>query len=602
MGNAVTASGMDAHVSALFPSTNYGTRANIAVRNSPAAYSYIWFKIAPPAGATVLSAKLRLYGIDNWGETVTVTVQRISATWKETTITYNNRPGVTGATASLTQTNPASGTLWEFDVTALVQAVCDGAIFYGFRLSSNTNTAHSFYAIQAGGYRSSLSIEWSDAPDAPTTLAPDNNNVIGIAKPLLRFDYTDVSGSTTLASVQVQIDSAADWVTPEFDSGEVVSTLPELDLATTAYAGLANTASTYWRVRVKDAAGLWSAWSSAAQFQRQDKAALTITNPAADPNDFVSEWTPPISWSFAGTQTTWAVMISAPDSTEVAYNTGWRNGTDTSHTLPEGVLTVQSATYTVWVYVWDDQARENTPNDPPWIIASRTFTFVEDPTPDPVATLAATQPSEAPFVTLTFTRATAPDSFAVVRDGVCIATGLVPADLLTEGTTYQWVDRGASAQTSHTWVVQCVVNNAVSADNPTIAYTPVCDAIWIVDPVTGDSCPILDGRDARFEQPEIAAVYEPVGTTSIVRVVQTQRGLQGQINGRITAYAGSTAATWAAKMRTFKLTPNSERYLYFGNMALRVLIGSVTIFPLPGAAADVADRGVSFAFWSLDGV
>jgi hypothetical protein len=45
------------------------------------------------------------------------------------------------------------------------------------------------------------------------------------------------------------------------------------------YPGLADAASTWWRIREQDGAGLWSAWSDPATFKRDIKGTLTLLNP-----------------------------------------------------------------------------------------------------------------------------------------------------------------------------------------------------------------------------------------------------------------------------------------------------------------------------------
>ena len=196
---------------------------------------------------------------------------------------------------------------------------------------------------------------------------------------MVRFDYTDVSGSTTLDAVQVQVDAADSWTSPDWDSGEVTATVPELDLAAAGWSGLADGESTWWRVRVKDAAGLWSDWSDGAQFSRATKGALTLTNPPdLDPSlSYVEDTTPPITWAYTGTQTAWMVVLFEDGQPwqRWLWTSGKVAGTETTVTPPPGVIKRTDRTYWVKVMVWDDALREYTPGDPVYQPIYRAFTY-----------------------------------------------------------------------------------------------------------------------------------------------------------------------------------------------------------------------------------
>lgn len=605
MGSAAVRTGLDTCASSASPTVNYAASKGMTV-SSTSRYGYLYVANPVPAGATVLSATLYLYGMGTGWPSMTVSVQRIAAAWRATTLNWNNKPAVTGATATRVQANATDATEWAIDVTVLVQAIADGAANYGMRLASNNATARAFYSFESG-HPPVLAVTWSDAPDAPTTLAPSGNRAVATDKPTLRFDYTDVSGDVTLAAVQVQIDPGNDFATPDWDSNSVATPVPQLDLSTTDYPGLADTASTYWRVRVQDGAGLWSAWSDAAQFRRADKAALTIDAPAASPNNTVTDWTPPILWTFAGTQTAFRVVVLRTDVEgfflQARHDSGRQQSTATSYTIPDGVLDAWDGVYTLSLSVWDDVDREATPGDPPWIVATREFTVTDDPTPDPVSNLVAqADPSGLPFVLLTWERATPPDAYAIMRDGLLVATNISPGDLLDSGTDYSYTDRSAPLNAEHTWMVQCIVNGAVAADSPEVDYTVPGREIWLVEPVSETYVAIVGAYSTSFAMPDLAANYEPVGSDHIVRITQAQRGLEGTISGRLGEHGTTTAASQLTAMTYLKTHPDVEVTLLIGNQALRCLLGDITLAPLPGPVSVVDDRQVSFAFWSLEGL
>lgn len=274
----------DTHVVAGTPSANYAGAQQLLTKSAGSGSEcrgLIYFPRTFPLGASILTAKMRLYQVGSEAGSHTVELHRITTGWPLSTTNWNNQPTSTATgKATLTKGAAADGTEWEWDVTALMQTVANGGVWGGFKIISTTDDYLSFYSSQST-LKPVLIVEWSDKPNPPTALSPSGNRATSLAKPILRFDFTDVSGDTSLQSVQVQINATNVWTSPTFDSGTVTATEPQLDLSTTAYAGLAAAASTYWRVRVQDGAGLWSDWSLGAQFQRQTKGTLVLDNPAS---------------------------------------------------------------------------------------------------------------------------------------------------------------------------------------------------------------------------------------------------------------------------------------------------------------------------------
>lgn len=608
MGNATVRAGIDASALQDHASTNYGKASVLYVAGTPTQeWGYLYFKSPVPAGATVLSATLRVHGQGNWGVgTFAAIVDRVTQSWAESTLTWNKKPAVTSTErASITQTNPSDGFEWAFDVTAMVQAWANGAANYGVRLARNgAGARHTFYSLNSTKFQPTLDVTWSDAPDAPHTLSPSGGRATSLAKPWLRFDYHDVSGSVALAAVQVQIDPDGEFVTTvAWDSGTVAATEPQLDLSTTSYPGLADGATTYWRCRVQDGAGLWSDWSAPAQFSRAVQGTLALVNPADVPNNMVSDSTPPIIWTLTGrTQTAYRIAIAnALNPTKYLWDSGKIGATDTTITVPANVITDHSATYVVTLQVWDDQSREATPNDPTYTQVVRSFTFGIG-NGGPVTSLAVALHAPGwPWFDLTWQRSSAPDYFYLVRDGKVVAGPLDPGDLNTGGTSYAFTDVSAPGNVEHTWSVLAVVNGVGSGPNPTVSAEAYVPAVWLSDPVDGHVAALVqsDQAQASFSMPEHAGVYEPLGGSAIVRVTQAQRGLEGTITGATRDYAGRTAAEWENDLLWFKANPNAEAWLTFADLSLRVIVGNVLVAPVPSTLA--GDHMANFDFWSLDG-
>lgn len=236
------------------PTTAKGTTGSLLYVSGTAAkrcQSLLYFSLPFPRGVTVISAKLRLvqYGSVT-GTSMPLTVNLAGSAWSATKATWNNKPAATGSTVTVTKTNPPAATLWEWDVTALLQTVSSGGNWYGFVIASAFNARLRFYSPQATvlGYRPVLEVSWKENPQKPTQLYPSNGRAVGITKPVLRTNFIDLSGDTTMAGIQVRLwnaanealassNTAADW-----DSGPIGASVPELDLNALAQPSTAVTA------------------------------------------------------------------------------------------------------------------------------------------------------------------------------------------------------------------------------------------------------------------------------------------------------------------------------------------------------------------------
>lgn len=589
---------VDTHAASLNASRNWAGNRKLRIE-SGAAYAYLFFNRTFPLGATIVSATLRVYTASVWNSTPTLTVRRVGERWGVNRLNWNNRPAIVGPAFTKSQSSAAVDQEWAIDVTQMMQNVADGGIWFGLRIDT-TDTGTNKYLWSSNGpadTRPQLEVVWSAAPQAPTSLTPSGSQVVGISKPILRFDFTDSRGSTALAAVQVQIDPNGNWTTPAFDSGTVTATEPELDLSTTAYAGLTAGQETRWRVRVQDGAGLWSEWSDVVRFRRDNKGTLSITNPAAAPNDFVSEWTPPIIWSLTGeTQKAWRVFVTPADEPGTRlHDTGWNKGADTSWTLPKGVLEDDSR-YRVVVRVRDSKDRTHTPTDRAYTQAEREFDFREDPTPNPVANLTVANLLPRPWAELTWTRSTAPDSFTIKRNGRVIETGIDPADVLVSGTTYKFTDRDARPYRTHTWVVQATVNGKTSQNNPSVSEKLQTQGIWLYDHDRNIEVFIAGRDEGAWAMGEEATTHNPVGSSKGVRITQAMRGFEGQVSGLLVDHAGKTAEAWENNLWKIKERPGRVVTLTLGNEAFRCVVGNIVSAP---TASVPASKRVSFDFWQV---
>lgn len=279
------------------PTKTFTGNHQVGVRDSagsPSAFTYLRFGlpgVLRDPEVTVLAATLNLFTSTSWAATPTVDVRRIETGYPQfDRLNWNNRPGVIGATASLTQASSAVGHLWAIDVTTIMQAAATVEKFYGLRVAKTGTALRHFYSSYGPReYRPTLEVTYTRKPAAPVDLSPAGNRRVSIGRPVVRaFDGHPEDSSGYLESINVQQNATNVWTSPTFDSGTVPAVVPELDLATTAAAVLADGASIWWRVRVKTDAQQWSLWSDGAQYRREDKGTLAVTNPAAP--SAVQQW------------------------------------------------------------------------------------------------------------------------------------------------------------------------------------------------------------------------------------------------------------------------------------------------------------------------
>jgi hypothetical protein len=577
-------------------SKNYATASQLQMGGSTQ-YAYLFFNRAAPLGAVITSATLTLYRRGTATGSRTLTARRIASSWKASRLTWANKPGVlSGASPAATDAGTTDGSPVTINVTTLLQAVSDGGAWYGLRIESSDATARAWGSAQnLSQYKPSLTVSWSEAPDSPTQLSPSGGRVVAVAKPVLRCDFTDELGDTSMVALQVQTSTSTDFTTPAFDSGSVATDIPEYDLAPTAWAGFTSSLR-YWRIRVQDGAGLWSPYSDPASALLVAKGTVTITNPAVSPNDFVSELTPPILWTFSLTQQAWQVRVwAASDPSTLLADSGKRTGTETSWTLPSGTFKSSTigVTYVVEVRCWDTQNRETTPDVPIYASTTRSFTVSLSGATTAVSGLAAAADANAPRVVLSWTRATAPDSYLITRDGAAVEDDLAAVDALISGTSYQYIDDTALPWRSHQWNVRAVVNG-IASSSTTVTATPKQRGIWLLDKGLGLTVWIAGADEGTWSLGEEASVVTPLNATSSMRRIQSQRGFEGSISGTLVDQYGVTALQYEAALLAMRANPTRVVTLSLADLSIRVLLGNIATWPTPQSPPL---RRCSFDFW-----
>jgi hypothetical protein len=593
MSTEVVRSGFDAWVESSKPTTKHPRETHYRLLTG-AKQAFLWMKSPAPLGATVTRATLTLQMRGEASGTRVINVHRVGESWKESSTHWNNRPGTVGSAITKTVGPYTNGFDVEIDVTSIVQAWANGSPNYGFRLSTNAASTIQVYAMASTAHPV-LEVEWSDAPARPSDLRP-SGAATGASHPHLTFTYLDVSGNTALAAVQVQLSSTSSFTSPLFDSGEVATTSAGLDLAETAFTGLADDQTVYWRVRAKDGAGLWSTWSAAAEFSRRVKPTVAITNLS---EGVVYDSTPLILWDTTGSQVRYRVLVyDAADLSRPVHDSGTVESAEEQYTLPAGVL-ADDRDYRVKVRVWDGWNRQATPGDPTYSEAAADVHADTDAAVGGVATLVATQDERSPWVTLEWTRSTTPDAFVLIRDGREVRRWDDPADVFVSGTTYRYRQSGARPAWPHTYEVRAVVNGRQSKVNPVITYASRVEGLWLVDSSRGINVTLWGDDAGSWGTEDDASVYTPIGSTRAVRIVSGVRGHEGSLSGLLMEGFGKTFAEMEADLLAIKSEPSRTVRIIAGDENFEAIVGNISISPSPKTRPGQLVKEVTFDFWQV---
>lgn len=126
------------------------------VRN---ARSYVKFDLSTlPSDATIESATIRMVGGPATISSTPVLARRVTSSWRESTMTFDDRPSTTGS-GVVTGTAVESGGIevLTFDVRSAVAARATATLVHGWELRSNGNNDSWWY-----------SSEWGIASERPT--------------------------------------------------------------------------------------------------------------------------------------------------------------------------------------------------------------------------------------------------------------------------------------------------------------------------------------------------------------------------------------------------------------------------------------------------
>ncbi len=245
---------MDAYVSNMTPpgpDGNTGTDVEVNIGRDAAgtyvAMGYFWWNISTiPAGSIVSSATVSLYLWQACNPNYLVSIGRVaSASWEETTITFNNRPGGANFTWTYPPINPG---WWDATITEIATGWIEyGYSNYGLMFSPHTSArcflrAHSNNYTTDTSLRPRLSITYT-AP--PPTVETDPATDITDSEATLNGNLTDLGYAST-------VDVNFQWANVETPSTWNETSTQELSSPSTFYillSALDNATTYYFRAK-----------------------------------------------------------------------------------------------------------------------------------------------------------------------------------------------------------------------------------------------------------------------------------------------------------------------------------------------------------------
>ena len=587
MADSTIKRGRDTHVSSAQPDSQFA-QIKFPRVTSGSHKIFVHLPLAGVRGRTIESAVLSVPVKDSWAAQ-TLTATPIDEDWGPRKTTWNNQPALRGGAIAQAQSAKTDGQRVEINVTAHVQAVANGAKHYGWQITTGSGANNRVYGFNATqnvvNDAWKLVIDFTEAPEEPSDLSP-NGSLVAI-EPVLTFDFVDTGGaSTEMAALNVRVNTTAS-ATGAWDSGEIAATLPEFNLATSAWPTTPVSGTTYfWQVRVKDGAGYWSGWSDWASFEYAPKPTLTINQPTGglvwDPSPVV------LAAINTGVIKAYRVRISkGNDKSKVIYDSGKVPGsgtTEVAHAVPfkdEGKRVLKDdADYWLNVRVWDNNNREATPGDPTYTGAWAQFHLDDDLVPPAPSNIFAVQIGDTPRVRLTWERAGTTDAWVILRDGEIIQR--LDADEVTaDAGTYTWVDAGASPLVEHTYVVKAIdfTSKKQTTPSPEAYVTTDAPGVWLL----GDDVDVcIDGTEiSGFRTLDRRASYKPLNAAYDVDIVHAFEGVVGGFGGSIDDRTPDGWEATRAAILAMKGAPHAEVQLVYGTTSVPVKLRNVSVSPSP---------------------
>lgn len=436
------------------------------------------------AGRTVVSATL-------WVKTTGISAQTwafalISEGWNPATLKWSRRPAAAGLQVNVSAPAAADEEAIPCDITTLVQAVADGWLFRGIRMTTDSTAANRVYGFDSGDSGWVLEIELSEVPDEPTALSPAG--IVGAGEMFARWVF-DNAGIQDLEqdAYRILIDPNDDEVTPAFDTGWIDSPLSESYLPDFGFAAVSPGAVTRWTVQVR-ANGVESAFADWAEWTYDPNPVITITSPVGGT---LFDVTPIIECTSDKGVNSARILVydqATPGRLRYSFRQEFNiPQTSFSFQIPflnrrgQPLLRKLGSDYRIEVWGIDRTDREPAPGTPPYGVASKVVQITGGATPPP-ATLGVSQVGDTPTNRFVFSRSEAADYWVVERDGQPYAV-VDHADVAPVATgVWSWDDHQVRPWSRYTYGVRAGVDDGTSrtmSEPVTTEFENQLVAVWL---------------------------------------------------------------------------------------------------------------------------
>lgn len=236
-----------------------------------------------PAGAVVSSAYVEFWDANNSPGDRLIELRSAAGSWSETTITWNNQPGSTGATIAVRLSHvPGAYNVYSGFADTVSAWIAGTLVNYGLRMALNSEgspTWNMLYYTREGANPPHLVVTYNVPPNAPLPIAPVSGSSLDLAAtPTFSFTFSDADVSDALSTWAFKRKvgaGAAEWwnaSTLAWQAGEVFNAQGPLtalgggSFSYTFPVGKWTNGTTYdWAINTKDdssTAGTYMAWSS----------------------------------------------------------------------------------------------------------------------------------------------------------------------------------------------------------------------------------------------------------------------------------------------------------------------------------------------------
>jgi hypothetical protein len=198
----------------------------------------IYLDRSTPLGndAELVSSIVRLYKAAPWpAGAINVTVEGLAADFDPATTNWSTQPGVIGAPITVVVAGGGlEGDEIPIDVSPILAAsvhLDDDAAqrWYGIRVSITSAGERLIYSPLHEDWAPTISVEYSELPDAPSDLVPSGDRATGSAEPVLMAGSPGIDIDDVLSALQVQIADVDDFSVLLYDTGKIAASAALLD-------------------------------------------------------------------------------------------------------------------------------------------------------------------------------------------------------------------------------------------------------------------------------------------------------------------------------------------------------------------------------------